>query len=67
MIKTDYMQKETFNRNFWDGFKALLGKGHVIKVGGNTTGTSAQIWALLMVSLNKHAPTGSRISGHRGV
>jgi Eukaryotic DNA topoisomerase I, DNA binding fragment len=32
MIKTDYMQKETFNRNFWDGFKALLGKGHVIKV-----------------------------------
>jgi DNA topoisomerase-1 len=31
MIKTDYMQKETFNRNFWDGFKALLGKGHVIK------------------------------------
>jgi Eukaryotic DNA topoisomerase I, DNA binding fragment len=49
MIKTDYMQKETFNRNFWDGFKALLGKGHVIKVGDDTTGTGAQIWALMML------------------
>ena len=49
MIKTDYMQKETFNRNFWEGFKALLGKGHVIKVGGHIAGTSAQDLALLVL------------------
>jgi hypothetical protein len=41
MIKTDYMQKDTFNLNFWEGFKAVLGKGHVIKVGHNISGTSA--------------------------
>lgn len=28
---TDYMNKPTFLRNFWDGFRELLGPGHVIK------------------------------------
>ena len=49
MIKTDYMQKEPFNRNFWEGFKALLGKGHVIKVGDSTAGTTAEMWEPLVL------------------
>ena len=31
MLETDYMQKETFKKNFWEDFKAILGKGHVVK------------------------------------
>ena len=31
MKETDYMKKEQFLRNFWDAFKPILGKGHVIK------------------------------------
>lgn len=31
MKNTDYMTKPVFLKNFWDGFKEVLGKGHVIK------------------------------------
>lgn len=31
MKETDYMNKPTFLKNFWDGFKEVLGKNHVIK------------------------------------
>lgn len=31
MKETDYMQKPIFLKNFWDGFKEMLGKKHVIK------------------------------------
>lgn len=31
MKETDYMSKPTFLHNFWDGFKAVLGKGHIIQ------------------------------------
>ncbi|KAG2499993.1 hypothetical protein HYH03_002275 [Edaphochlamys debaryana] len=31
MKDTDYMTKAIFRKNFWDGFKEVLGKGHVIK------------------------------------
>ncbi len=31
MKETDYVKKEQFLRNFWDAFKPILGKGHVIK------------------------------------
>jgi hypothetical protein len=31
MINTDYASKKAFIDNFWDEFKKLLGKGHVIK------------------------------------
>ena len=27
----DYMQKEQFLKNFWEGFQDVLGRGHVIK------------------------------------
>lgn len=31
MKETDYMNKKVFLDNFWEGFKEVLGKGHVIK------------------------------------
>lgn len=31
MKETDYMNKPTFLRNFWEGFKEVLGPNHVIK------------------------------------
>ncbi|WIA33146.1 hypothetical protein OEZ86_006296 [Tetradesmus obliquus] len=31
MKETDYMSKPTFLKNFWEGFKEVLGRGHVIK------------------------------------
>lgn len=31
MLETDYMQKETFKRNFWEGFQEVLGPKHTIK------------------------------------
>ncbi len=31
MKETDYMQKPTFLKNFWEGFKEVLGPKHVIK------------------------------------
>jgi DNA topoisomerase-1 len=31
MKETDYMQKPVFLRNFWDGFKEVLGKNHIVK------------------------------------
>ncbi|KAK9844953.1 hypothetical protein WJX74_009017 [Apatococcus lobatus] len=31
MKETDYMKHERFLRNFWDAFKPILGKGHVIR------------------------------------
>lgn len=31
MKETDYMKKPIFLKNFWDGFKEVLGKNHVIK------------------------------------
>lgn len=31
MKETDYMNKPTFLKNFWEGFKEVLGKNHVIK------------------------------------
>jgi DNA topoisomerase I len=31
MKETDYMKKETFLRNFWEGFQEVLGPNHVIK------------------------------------
>lgn len=32
MIKTDYVNKDMFNSNFWKGFQEVLGKKHVIQV-----------------------------------
>ena len=32
MKETDYMNKPTFLKNFWEGFQEVLGPGHVIKV-----------------------------------
>lgn len=57
MIKTDYMQKETFNRNFWEGFKALLGRGHVIKVCTNITGMTALLQAVLVLLRHRISST----------
>jgi DNA topoisomerase-1 len=31
MKETDYMNKPVFLRNFWDGFKEVLGKNHIVK------------------------------------
>ncbi|EFN52427.1 hypothetical protein CHLNCDRAFT_36846 [Chlorella variabilis] len=31
MKETDYMKKDTFLNNFWEGFREVLGHGHVIK------------------------------------
>ncbi len=31
MTGSDYLTKPTFNKNFWEGFKTMLGPGHVIK------------------------------------
>lgn len=31
MKETEYMNKDTFLRNFWEGFKEVLGPNHVIK------------------------------------
>ena len=31
MKESDYMTKPTFLKNFWEGFKEVLGPGHVIK------------------------------------
>lgn len=31
MKETDYMKKEIFLRNFWEGFQEVLGPNHVIK------------------------------------
>ena len=31
MKETDYMNKPTFLKNFWEGFKEVLGTGHIIK------------------------------------
>eukprot|EP00775_Hariotina_reticulata_P011328 gene11328-11478_t len=31
MKETDYMNKPTFLKNFWEGFKEVLGKNHIIK------------------------------------
>ena len=31
MKETDYMQKETFLKNFWEGFQEVLGPSHVIQ------------------------------------
>lgn len=31
MKETDYMKKPVFLKNFWDGFKEVLGKNHVIQ------------------------------------
>lgn len=31
MKETDYMNKPVFLKNFWEGFKEVLGKNHVIK------------------------------------
>jgi DNA topoisomerase-1 len=31
MIETDYMNKPLFKKNFWAGFKEVLGKGHKIQ------------------------------------
>lgn len=31
MIDTDYVQKETFRDNFWNDWRKLLGKNHVIQ------------------------------------
>ena len=31
MKETDYMNKPTFLKNFWEGFQEVLGPGHVIK------------------------------------
>lgn len=31
MKETDYMSKQTFLTNFWEGFKEVLGRNHVIK------------------------------------
>jgi DNA topoisomerase-1 len=31
MLETDYMSKDMFKKNFWEGFKEVLGPGHVIK------------------------------------
>ena len=31
MKETDYVKKERFLKNFWDAFKPILGKGHIIR------------------------------------
>jgi DNA topoisomerase-1 len=31
MCTADYMTKATFLKNFWDGFREVLGPNHVIK------------------------------------
>lgn len=31
MKETDYMKNERFLKNFWDAFKPILGKGHIIR------------------------------------
>ena len=31
MLESDYVSKKTFRKNFWEGWKALLGKKHEIK------------------------------------
>ncbi len=28
MLETDYAKKAVFNKNFWEGFQSVLGRGH---------------------------------------
>jgi Eukaryotic DNA topoisomerase I, DNA binding fragment len=71
MIKTDYMQKETFNRNFWEGFKAVLGKGHVIKVSNGSASTSAPCMGVIhavisgSMPVSKELPSCLQLCAHR--
>lgn len=65
MIKTDYMDKPTFQKNFWEGFRQVLGRfpGHCC----DTVVTWSTVVTLLPISMPSqlimhHYSTGARLA-----
>ncbi|GLC44374.1 DNA topoisomerase 1 [Pleodorina starrii] len=54
MKDTDYMKKPVFLKNFWEGFKEVLGKNHVIKTLDKCDFTSIYDWHMAQREAKKN-------------
>lgn len=63
MLDTDYLNKPTFIKNFWEDFKAILGRGHVIKTFEKIDFSPIHKWHLTEKERIKNLPKEVSLGG----